>query len=246
MTGNQVPASYKALFRLLQTTGGALTESLERLFKDSGEPFDPATARFEADVYTAFRMSCCLQRNLRAWEDLATLFMIGVVGTHRSHVRSDNLDGVFEERVETYGRCWNACVDSKTYPALQCLQMLRIFILGAARRGRIDPRVPLDITDGFMGEVFATPTLIELDSNVVGKLDCALKNIMRFSDDLASLTENEVLMAAARGFDEASQILGHSGKQPVQSQLRDAMRAMGRDANPQTGLRRKRWWQFWA
>lgn len=246
MSNRETPASYAALLRLLRITGETLAESLRRCVEESDQPFDLPTAHFEVDVYIAFRMSTCLQRNPRAWNDLAFLFMRGVVNAHRDSVSGDDLDRVFEERVEVYSRCWNACVDSRTYPALQCLKMLRMFMLSAARHRRVAARAPLDLSGGIMTEFGAVPALVEIDTAVVGTLDCMLKNIMRLSDDLARLSEVKVLTAAELGIEEAVSVLGDSPDiLALRSRLLSAVEASRPRSDDGQPPRGRRWWQFW-
>ncbi|MBX3407217.1 MAG: hypothetical protein KF869_10670 [Phycisphaeraceae bacterium] len=248
MKRDEIPDSYSEILKIQRMRGDALNKVICKFFDQTGEPFDRPTAYFEADAYVAFRMDRCLAQNSRVWADLAPLLKRKVVGRHRQAVHSDDLSVVYARRIDTYRQCWDACVVSKTYPAISCLQMLRMFILGAAKRGRIDSHAPLDLTEGFVAEVEATPVLADVDLRIVGKVDWMLAHIMRLSDNLASVPGWEVTLAAIRGSSEADQRLGYGHVPSDQDRSRPAMDATG---NPQpqanTQSRRKRWWwRFWA
>ena len=204
-----IPPFRMELFQLLDAAGVMLCESLQKLFAENGDPFDTGMARFEIDTYVVFRAGCHLRRKTAEWDELAASLMDYVAARHGDRVSSHDLKAVFRKRVETYQGCWNACVDSKTYPALQCLQMLRMYIVGAAKRGRIDANDPL-VFGQYLGEVYATVPLVEHDNVALGLLDCALKHITKLPGNLADLSKEDIQAAAVRGLKEAEDVLGKS------------------------------------
>ena len=204
MSAARIPEQYVCLFRLLRQSSQAYAEELERIAGSAGDEWNPRTARFEIDAYFTYLLSRALlghKHDRQVWEDMCFLCETALIGIHGDQLSNDDLSDVFVARVEGYGQIQNRCAKSGNELATELVKALRQHLVASSHGDHVEEQHPVIIGD-FLREFDASLAYLRIDHLCAGAFLCALKHILQRTNDVRTLSEQELLELAVVGQDE--------------------------------------------
>jgi hypothetical protein len=164
------------------------------------------------DAYFAFLLSSSLlghKHNRQVWEDMCYLCEAKLTEIHREQVSSNDLSEVIVARIEDYGSIANRCAESGDAPTRAFIRKLRQHLMASSHADRVDPKHPIMIGDALQ-EFALFLEYLRVDLCFAGAFECGLKHVLQRTNDVRTLSEEELTSLVRAGQKEAAAIVART------------------------------------
>jgi hypothetical protein len=231
MNSSQIPPQYDFLIRMLMEHSGGYTKQLAKISSELKSTFSIMPASFEVDVYFTFLLSASLvhmKHNHQVWKDLCFLCEDGFSASYDGKFSCDDFRRVIAARIQGYGEILKQCRESGENPGMPCLKYLHQHILASSQESRVEELSPIIISDYF-DKFNLLLEYQQVDLYWAEGFSGALIHIFEHTNDIRTLSEDQLIA------------LAHAGREEALARVAQAVKATSQVPLAE----QKRWWQFW-